>query len=69
MSLPPQTSEAISHNLNCIAGLFKPGAKLTLLVRNPGVEGDADALFTNDEFSEIIAAIEKRRDSSGGQTG
>lgn len=51
----------IEHHLNQIAAFFKPGAKLTLLVRHPGIEGDADALFTNDTFPEIVAAIERRR--------
>lgn len=51
----------IEHHLNQISAFFKPGAKLTLLVRHPDIEGGADALLTNDTFPEIVAAIERRR--------
>lgn len=50
----------IEYHLNQIAAFFKPGVKLTLLVRHPDIEGDADALLTNDTLPEIIAAIERR---------
>jgi len=53
-------ADRASDHLNSIAGLFKPGAKLTLLVRTPGNE-EADFLLTNDDLGEAIKLIERRR--------
>lgn len=61
--IPAPTQFAIEEHLNGIAAHFKPGAKLTLLVRNDVGEGfDADAVFTNDQLPEAIAALQKRHD-------
>jgi hypothetical protein len=53
----------IQEHLNAIAALWKPGVKLTLLVRNEGhtgEQGDRDAVFTNDNLAEAIEAIRLR---------
>jgi hypothetical protein len=48
--------------MNAIAALFKPGAKLTLLVRNDvGPDVDADAVITNDTLPAAIAGLQRRQ--------
>lgn len=60
--LPDMVARRIEAHLNAIAAEFKPGAKLTLLVRNDVGEGrDGDAVFTNDTLPEAIAALQRRR--------
>lgn len=49
-----------------IAAHFKPGARLTLVVRNPGVPGDTGVLLTDDDLGAVIAEIEKRKNPSVG---
>nr|WP_315462660.1 hypothetical protein [uncultured Sphingomonas sp.] len=60
------TQAAVSVLLNDIAGRFKPGAKLTLVVRNPTAEAagkDADFVMTNDTLDEAMAALQRRKDA------
>lgn len=40
--------------------LFKPGAKITVLVRTPG-NNEADLLLTNDSMEEIAAMVERSK--------
>ena len=47
---------SISTYLNKIVALFKPGAKITLIVRNPDVP-DGDVILGNDNLDDAIAAI------------
>lgn len=56
----------IERTLNMIAALFRPGAKLTLVVRQPCVKGDAGLVLTNDTFPEVIAELERRHLAAGG---
>lgn len=62
--LHPKVAEVggkISEYLNEIAQLFKPGAKLTLVVRHPShPAGDQDMVLTNDQLPLAIKAIEQR---------
>jgi len=51
---------AIANHCAAIEDLFVPGAKVTVLVRSPGVKGDADVLVTNDTDPEILSAIQRR---------
>lgn len=41
-----------------VSDLFKPGARVTILVRNPGL-GDGDLVVTDDSFDHAISALEK----------
>ena len=50
----------ISNHCAEIEKLFLPGAKVTVLVRNPSVSGDAGVLVTNDEDEEIRRALDLR---------
>jgi hypothetical protein len=40
-----------------IAELFRPGAKVTILVRNPGLD-DGDMVITDDAIDSAIAALQ-----------
>lgn len=46
--------------LDRIARLFKPGKKLTLLVRSPGLP-DRDFMLTDDNIDEAIAMLERSK--------
>ncbi|MGN6270908.1 MAG: hypothetical protein ACTHM0_13570 [Sphingomonas sp.] len=60
--IPIFTEQAIAKHLDGIAGLFKPGAKITLLVRNDvGADKDADFVMTSDTLDAAIAALEIRK--------
>ncbi len=60
MSLP-DLHFALETHLRQIERHFRPGAKVTLIVRNAGTSGDAGVLLTNDDLDEVIAEIERRR--------
>lgn len=53
------TSEAVADRMSEILGFFKPGAKITLLVRRPG-EPEQDFCLTNDDLTEVTAMIARR---------
>ena len=57
----PDLHFALETHLQRIERFFKPGAKLTLVVRNPSVPGDAGALLTDDDLDEVIAEIQRRK--------
>lgn len=46
--------------MNEIKACFKPGAKITVLVRAPGYP-DRDFCMTDDQPGEIIAMMERRK--------
>lgn len=60
MSLP-DLHFALEACLRRVERLFKPGAKITLIVRNPDVPGDAGALLTNDDLDVVIEEIQRRK--------
>lgn len=43
---------------------FKPGAKLTLVVRRPD-DDEADTVVTSDDINEVIAALGRRKEAAG----
>lgn len=46
-----------------IAKLFRPGVKVTCLVRDPSISyGASDVLVSDDQFSEIVAAVRRYED-------
>jgi hypothetical protein len=53
----------VANHCGEIADLFKPGARVTVLVRNPGLD-DGDIVVTDDSIDAAIAALEnlKRKD-------
>jgi hypothetical protein len=48
----------IAEHLDSIKSMFKDGAKVTLIVRNPNIK-DADVLVTDDAPKEIVAALRR----------
>jgi hypothetical protein len=56
----------IANHCTAIEDLFVAGAKVTVLVRNPAVPGDADVLVTNDTDDEILTAIQRRISARAG---
>ena len=52
-----RTAETASYHLDEIKSLFKPGVKLTLLVRTPE-HPDRDFLLSDDDLSEVSAAVD-----------
>jgi hypothetical protein len=63
--MKPITANAageISEHLDAIKSLFKPGAKVTLLVRTPSHrDGSRDLLMTDDIIDEAIGAMLRRK--------
>jgi len=54
--------EEIAAHMNEIAALFKPGKKITVLVRTPKhPDGSRDVLITNDTIDDAIAALQTRK--------
>lgn len=54
--------EKVADHMDAIAALFKPGAKITVLVRAPGFpDGSRDFVQTNDTLDEAIAALTLRK--------
>ncbi len=51
----------LTAELAIIARLFKPGAKITLVVRHPFIEGDTGVVTTNDDLDEVIKELRLRQ--------
>lgn len=57
-----ETAERIQWHIDEIEKLFKPGAKITVLVRAPShPDGSRDFVMTNDIINEAISALLKRK--------
>ena len=55
----------VAYHMDEILKNFKPGAKITVLVRRPEHEdGSQDFLMTEDDLDKAIAAITKVRGQS-----
>lgn len=52
--------ETMSDHMDAILRCFKPGATITVVVRNPAY-GDADVVIGNDGLDKAIEAIEKMK--------
>lgn len=48
--------EQMSDHMDALLRCFKPGAVITVVVRNPGY-GDADVVIGNDDLDKAIEAI------------
>lgn len=57
MTLKNLEAEIANHSAQ-VAAIFKPGCKVTILVRNPGVEGGL-VLVTDDDINLAIASLQK----------
>lgn len=50
----------ISDHLEKMENMFRPGVKVTFLARTPGND-EADFVMTNDDLSDAINALERRK--------
>lgn len=57
-----EASERVADHMDKILGYFKPGRKITVLVRSPEhPDGSQDFVLTNDTLDETIAALTIRK--------
>lgn len=54
------TSDMVADCMDEIVSYFKPGVKITVLVRTPGHPG-RDFYMTSDTMDEVIAMAERRK--------
>lgn len=54
-----RVTDFVAETMDSIAGRFKPGAKVTVIVRLPGND-EADFMLTNDTPEEIGRLIARR---------
>jgi len=63
VSLTPEQhdrlQDSIAVHLDEILKLFKRGARITVVVRNPKY-GDAGVVVSNDEPAEVVAELKRR---------
>lgn len=55
-----QAREEISGHMDRILSVFKPGARITVIVRTPD-NNEGDLLLTNDSLTEAVAVIERSK--------
>jgi hypothetical protein len=56
-------SEQVAFHMEKIQAVFKPGTKITVVVRPPDhkAEGDTDFIMTDDDIDQAIAALQRRK--------
>ena len=57
---PFLASQIVAGHMESIVACFKPGVKITVLVRTPGAP-DCDFMMTDDTTEELMAMIERRQ--------
>jgi hypothetical protein len=56
-----ETSEAVSDHLDAIKGYFKPGVKITILVRTESdPDGERDFMMGDDDPQQAMDMIARR---------
>lgn len=53
--------DVLGDDLERIKRRFKPGAKVTLVIRQPGLPGDTGVVIGDDDLDAVIAEIQKLR--------
>jgi hypothetical protein len=51
----------VANHCGDIAELFKPGAKVSVLIRNPRLN-DGDMIVTDDDMDLVIAAVQRLKE-------
>lgn len=59
MTLLEEVQQTIGRYMELIVGCFKPGARITVIVRMPGFP-DQDFCMTSDDPQQAIALLERR---------
>lgn len=57
------TMRRVQDHMDEILTNFKPGARITVLVRTPG-KPTADFCLTSDDLSEVAAMIKRRQEAA-----
>jgi hypothetical protein len=61
-----EAAEIIGDHLDAILSLFKPGKKITVVVRDPEApDHSRDLVQTNDDIDEAIKALARRKIDNG----
>ena len=60
MSTLAAVQHRVADHMNAIHTYFKPGVKVTVIVRTPGFP-DRDFLMTADDIPELIALLQRRQ--------
>lgn len=55
---PTELHAQVANWAGEIADIFKPGVKITILIRNPGLD-DGDIVVSDDSLQLAIAALER----------
>lgn len=55
-----RAAERVQASMDEILANFKPGAKITVLVRTPD-KPTADFCMTSDDLDEVIAMVQRRK--------
>lgn len=55
-----RAAERVQDSMDAILTNFKPGAKITVLVRTPD-KPTADFCMTSDDLEEVIAMVQRRK--------
>lgn len=57
-----EASHTIAAHMDAIVALFKPGVKITVVVRTPShPDGSRDLVMTDDIIDEAVAAMLRRK--------
>jgi hypothetical protein len=62
-ALLQKVAEDVQDHMDAILANFKPGAKITVLVRTPG-KPTANFCMTSDELDEVAAMVQRRKDAT-----
>lgn len=64
MLTPAQTvalHDELAKHLDRIKRAFKPGSRVTLVIRNPGISDEAGVVIGDDDLDEAVAEIRRRQ--------
>lgn len=53
--------QRIAYHAREVQEMFKPGVKVTIIVRNPML-GDGDCIITEDDLDAVIGAVQRLKD-------
>ncbi len=54
-----RTQQAVAGHMEAIQAMFKPGAKITVLIRVPDYP-DRDFLMTDDDLAQVREMLDRR---------
>lgn len=57
-----ELKDQIAIRAEAIRALFKPGAKVTIVVTQPAHRGDAGVVVTGDDIDTVIAELQRAKE-------